>query len=52
LFDVCGDCEQLAADITQAAQAAINPLRIPFLFFIIQVSLPNIMPPTSDADIG
>src|SRR5262245_9534058 len=26
--------EQLAADITQAAQAAIKPVRIPFLFFI------------------
>jgi hypothetical protein len=44
LFDACGDREQLAADITQAAQTAINPVRIPFLFFIIQASVPDIMP--------
>jgi hypothetical protein len=52
LFDFCGDCEQIAADIAQTAQAAINPVRIPFLFFIIQASLPNIMPSTSGAGIG
>jgi hypothetical protein len=51
LFDACADSAQLAANITQAAQAAINPGRIPFLFFIIQVSVQSIAV-ASDTCIG
>jgi len=38
VIPICVDCEQLAADITQAAQTAISPERMP-LVFITQVSL-------------